>query len=309
MENKNKLITAGIVCALLSALLSSIYVPVSSLLISQGAAPMILGGFDYLGGGVAAGLFFLINLLRKKRNPKIVSDPCLKGKDWLVLLGQIISTCGSTVSVMFAIKNSSASSVSLLSNFEILCTSLIALIFFKEIIRVRSWIGIALIASGCVLLTLDFRNGVSFSWASLLALAACLFWGIDNNLGRLLSSKNKEEAIAIKALTSGAIMVGVAFLTGERVETSSAFYGLLLGAVAIGLSLLFYMRGQKVLGAAKTSAFYALSPFLGSIIAILLLHEVPAWSFYVSLAVVLLGQSQVVIDLFSHKIPPQTKKI
>jgi len=301
MEKRNKVITAGIVCALLAALLSSFYVPVSSLLLSKGAAPMILGGFDYLGGGVAAAVFFLINFLRKKHNPALKADPYLKGKDWLILSGQIVCTCGSTISVMFAIKNSSASSVSLLSNFELLCTSLIALIFFKEIIHVRSWIGIILIASGCILLTLDFRNGVSFSWASLLAFAACLFWGIDNNLGRLLSMKNKEEAITIKALSSGTIMVVMAFITGERIESSAVFFGLLLGVVSIGLSLLFYMRGQEVLGAAKTSAFYALSPFLGSILSILILQEVPLWSFYISLGVVLFGQSQVVIDLFKQQ--------
>ncbi len=42
---------------------------------------------------------------------------------------------------------------------------------------------------------------------------------------------------------------------------------LVLGFVAYGLSIYFYVRAQRDLGAAKTSAFYAAAPFIGVILS------------------------------------------
>ena len=48
---------------------------------------------------------------------------------------------------------------------------------------------------------------------------------------------------------------------------------LLLGFVAYGLSIFTYIRAQKTLGAAKTSAYYAVAPFIGAFLSFVLLHE------------------------------------
>ena len=48
---------------------------------------------------------------------------------------------------------------------------------------------------------------------------------------------------------------------------------LLLGFVAYGLSIFAYVRAQRGLGAAKTSAYYAVAPFLGALLAFVLLGE------------------------------------
>ena len=42
---------------------------------------------------------------------------------------------------------------------------------------------------------------------------------------------------------------------------------MLLGFVAYGLSIFLYIRAQRDLGAAKTSAYYAIAPFIGTFLS------------------------------------------
>ena len=72
--------------------------------------------------------------------------------------------------------------------------------------------------------------------------------------------------------------------------------GLLLGFVAYGLSIFAYVRAQRGLGAAKTSAYYAVAPFLGALLAFVLLGERPTARFGVALLVMAAGAALVVYD-------------
>lgn len=74
---------------------------------------------------------------------------------------------------------------------------------------------------------------------------------------------------------------------------------LLLGFVAYGLSINFYIKAQKDLGAAKTSAYYAIAPFLGVAFGILLLNERPGIQFYVGLVIMILATVLMVRDTIS----------
>ena len=71
---------------------------------------------------------------------------------------------------------------------------------------------------------------------------------------------------------------------------------LLLGFVTYGLSINFYILAQKELGAAKTSAFYSVAPFLGVAFSMLLLGERPDAQFYAALAIMLLATVLMVQD-------------
>lgn len=48
---------------------------------------------------------------------------------------------------------------------------------------------------------------------------------------------------------------------------------MILGFVAYGLSIFLYIRAQRDLGAAKTSAYYAAAPFVGSFLAFVINGE------------------------------------
>ena len=63
----------------------------------------------------------------------------------------------------------------------------------------------------------------------------------------------------------------------KRLWTAIAFVTaaviLLLGYVAYGLSIYCYAYAQRTIGAAKTSTYYALAPFIGALLSILILGE------------------------------------
>jgi drug/metabolite transporter (DMT)-like permease len=65
--------------------------------------------------------------------------------------------------------------------------------------------------------------------------------------------------------------------------------GLLVGIVSYGMSLWLYITAQRHLGAAKTSAFYAFAPFLGSLLSWLFFFEVPELSFYIGFMLMMIG--------------------
>ncbi len=75
---------------------------------------------------------------------------------------------------------------------------------------------------------------------------------------------------------------------------------MLLGFVAYGLSIFAYIRAQSVLGAAKTSAYYAAAPFIGAFLSFAILRESLTASYLVALAVMLAGSVLVVQDTLAR---------
>ena len=74
-----------------------------------------------------------------------------------------------------------------------------------------------------------------------------------------------------------------------------------LGFVAYGLSISLYVRAQNKLGAAKTSAYYAVAPFIGAFLSLVILRKTLSWTYLVALIVMIAGTIFVVIDTLSHK--------
>ena len=64
---------------------------------------------------------------------------------------------------------------------------------------------------------------------------------------------------------------------------------LLLGFVAYGLSIYFYILAQRNLGAAKTSTYYAVSPFIGAGLSLVLFAESPSPVFMIALFIMAAG--------------------
>ena len=64
---------------------------------------------------------------------------------------------------------------------------------------------------------------------------------------------------------------------------------LILGFVAYGLSIYFYVYAQRFLGAARTSAYYAVAPFIGVFLSLLIFREIPGVLFIIALLFMILG--------------------
>jgi drug/metabolite transporter (DMT)-like permease len=171
-----------------------------------------------------------------------------------------------------------------------LFAGLIALLIFKEKISPRLWIAIVLITAASILLSLSDITSFSVSVYSLLALLACCCWGLENNCTRKLSNRDPARIVIIKGFGSGTGSVIVALISGERLTlTPYILLALLLGFVAYGLSIYTYVYAQRYIGAAKTSAFYALAPFMGALISLALFPKIPALLFIISFVIMALG--------------------
>ena len=134
-------------------------------------------------------------------------------------------------------------------------------------------------------------------------LGATLCWGLENNCTRKISEKSTYQIVTIKGIFSGLSSLFVSFITGEaRFVLKYIPFALLLGFVAYGLSIFTYIRAQKVLGAAKTSSYYSIAPFIGAFLAFLLLHESLSAQYFFALLVMIAGTVFVVYDtlLRSH---------
>ena len=122
------------------------------------------------------------------------------------------------------------------------------------------------------------------------AILACIAWGFENNCTKKLSSKDPIKIVIIKGIVSGTGAVIVGLLTKEHFKlTLYILFALLLGFIAYGLSVYFYIRAQKDLGVAKTSAFYAVSPFIGAFISLLLYKQLPNSMFFIALILMAFG--------------------
>lgn len=138
---------------------------------------------------------------------------------------------------------------------------------------------------------------LQFPYGSLFVLLATLCWEFENNCTRCISSKDTYEIVIIKGIFSGAGSLIVALVRREVFpETGYIAAALILGFIAYGLSIFLYVRAQNILGAAKTSAYYAVNPFAGALLSFVLLRERLSISYLVALMIMIVGSVLVVCD-------------
>ena len=267
--------------AVLAAALYAINAPVSKLLLTQIPSTM-MAGLLYLGAGI--GMLILEKWGRKKE------EQPLTRKELPYTAAMVILDIAAPIFLMIGLTRCSAANASLLNNFEIVATSLIALMVFKEAIGKRLWLAIILVTISSILLSFEDMSSLQFSWGSLFVLLACMSWGFENNCTRMLSSKNPAQIVIIKGFGSGIGAILLSLLIGERFfRIGYIMLALLLGFVAYGLSIYFYIYAQRDLGAAKTSTYYAVSPFIGAGLSLVIFHELPSVLFVAALLIMALG--------------------
>ena len=191
---------------------------------------------------------------------------------------------------MLGIRYGSASNASLLGNFEIVATTCIALLIFKEKVSGRLWAAIGLITLSSILLSFEGVDSFRLSYGSLFVLLATVCWGFENNCTRKISSKDPMKIVIIKGIFSGLGSLVIGFIVKERIlAVWSIFAVLCVGFVAYGLSIYFYVYAQRYLGTARTSAYYAISPFIGALLSLIIFRELPAYKYFIALGLMILG--------------------
>lgn len=275
----------AILFAILAAALYSISAPLSKVLLGS-LSPTFMAALLYLGAGIGVlGLMWFRNTRASQRNEERISR-----RDLPFVAAMIALDIAAPILLMVGLQKTSAASVSLLGNFEIVATALIALLFFKESITNRLWIGIAFITASCALLSMEPGITYTFSVGSLFVLGATVCWGLENNCTRMLSVRDPMQVVVLKGFGSGFGSLLIAASLGQvHGDFSSLIYALVLGFFAYGLSIYFYVSAQRHLGAARTSAFYAVAPFIGVIISFILFGVPPNSSFFIALPIMIAG--------------------
>ena len=271
--------------AILAAALYALNAPVSKLMLKN-VPPTMMAGFLYLGAGLGMALMGLV----RRRTGLSKQEMHLTRKDLPFTLGMVVLDIAAPIFLMIGLSRTTSANASLLNNFEIVATSLIALLIFKEKIGRRLWIAIGLITLSSILLSVEDAGSFRFSVGSLFVLLACVCWGLENNCTRNLSHSDPLEIVVIKGFGSGIGSVIIGRVVGEALPLwGDILRILLLGFVAYGLSIYFYVYAQRELGAAKTSAYYAIAPFIGVLLSFIMFREIPGALFFIALAIMVAG--------------------
>ena len=278
-------IKKGIAFAILAAALYSINAPFSKILL-EFMPPTLMAGFLYVGAGIGITFIALIRKMKKHETKELK----LTKSELPYTIAMIILDIAAPICLLFGLNATTAANASLLNNFEIVATAIIALMVFKEKISPRLWFGILFITLSCGILSFEDVSSLHFSYGSLFVLLSAICWGFENNCTRKISSKDPLQIVLLKGIFSGIGSLTIGLYMGERIASFwSIFAVLCIGFIAYGLSIYFYVYAQRLLGAARTSAYYAVAPFIATILSLIILREVPDIAYYFALALMIIG--------------------
>lgn len=252
----------GVPAALGAALLFGAGTPLAKWLLAS-INPWLLAGLLYLGSGL--GLLLYRHLSRASP----VRLPPGEGR-WLagaVLSGGVVAP----VLLMTGLTAMPASGASLLLNAEGVFTALLAWFVFRENVDRRIALGMGAIVTGALVLSWPSRLEAAALWPSLAILAACLAWGIDNNLTRKVSLTDATWTAAIKGGMAGAVNLILALAQGAAWPSMpKVAVAMAVGFLAYGVSLTLFVVALRSLGTARTGAYFSVAPFVGAALALLM---------------------------------------
>lgn len=278
-------IKKGIAFAILAAALYSINAPFSKILL-EFIPPTLMAGFLYVGAGIGIAFIALIQKIKKHETKELK----LTKSELPYTIAMIILDIAAPICLLFGLNATTAANASLLNNFEIVATAIIALMVFKEKISPRLWFGIFFITLSCGILSFEDVSSLHFSYGSLFVLLSAICWGFENNCTRKISSKDPLQIVLLKGIFSGIGSLIIGLYMGERTASLwSIFAVLCIGFIAYGLSIYFYVYAQRLLGAARTSAYYAVAPFIATILSLIILREIPDITYYFALVLMIIG--------------------
>lgn len=276
--------------AVLAAVFYAVNVPFSKQLL-QDVPPTFMASFLYFGAGIGVGIMYFFHWNNEPKEERLTKD------NLPYTIGMVVLDIFAPIFLMLGVSIGSSANASLLGNFEIVATTLIALLFFKETVSKRLWTAILFITISSIILSFEGSGSFHFSLGSLFVLLATICWGMENNCTRKISEKSTYQIVTIKGLCCGLGSFVVASVVGESLPSAKyIILAMLLGFVAYGLSIFLYIRAQRDLGAAKTSAYYAVAPFIGTFLAFVINGEQLSVAYLVGLLFMIIGTLFVVTD-------------
>lgn len=260
----------AVVFALVAAALFGVSTPAAKVLLGS-VDPAILAGLLYCGAGV--GVAILRRLIApvigaRAEAPLVRADlPWLAGA---VVFGGILGP----VLLMFGLARTEATTASLLLTLEGVATALLAWFAFHESFDRRIALGMACLVAGAIVLSWSGTPSLTGLIGPAAIVAACIAWGLDNNLTRKVSLADPLQIVEIKGLVAGPINLLIALLAGNSLPAmTSALAAGVVGFLGYGVSLALFVLALRDLGTARTGAYFSTAPFIGAVAALVFLHE------------------------------------
>lgn len=258
----------GIVLAVLAAVLFGAGTPAAKLLLA-GIPPQVLAGLLYLGAGLGLAI---VRQARRTRRSGLARRGDLPWLAAAILSGGVLGP----VLLMEGLSRTPATGASLLLNLEGVWTTVLAALLFREHVGRHVAAGMALIVVGSAALSWQGTFAWGGAGGPALIAAACLCWGVDNNVTRRISGGDALMIGAAKGLVAGVVnlALGLTFSAGS-LAWAHAPAALAVGFVSYGLSLWLFILALRALGAARTAAWFGLAPFIGAVASAAVFREPP----------------------------------
>jgi len=286
----------GLHSAILSAVLFGMS-PVACKFVVGDMPSSLLAGLLYLGSGLGLTLVVL-----RQRLPVYQILGSLSRRQWAYLAGAIVSGgVAAPLFLAYGIRMGTASEVSLLLNFETVATTLLAWMVFHEQIGYRVWLGKLFIIGASILVLFTGGSELQLSIPGLSVIAACVLWGIDNNLTREVESLPAPLLACMKGWSAGIFNVLLSLILFKSHVTALQVSGTLaIGALSYGVSLVLFIHALREIGSARTSTWFATGPFIGTILSVLVLGERPSGEYWVAALVMLSGMGFLYGEMHRH---------
>ncbi|SAK83139.1 membrane protein [Caballeronia hypogeia] len=273
----------AILIALTAAALFGATTPIAKALLGP-MPPFMVAGLFYLGSGIGLGAVLLGRRIMRAKSAGVRPRELA----WLVGAIAFGGVAGPAL-LMLGLTSTPAATSALLLNLEGVLTALIAWIVFRENVDVSVFLGmVAIVAGGAVLAWQP--GGTQTSGGALLIALACLFWAIDNNLTRKISTADATVIACAKGLVAGATNLGIALAMGAHPPAPHvALAAMATGFGGYGVSLVLFVIALRHLGTARTGAYFSVAPVSGVALSLAIWPQAPGLAFWCAAALMALG--------------------
>jgi hypothetical protein len=112
-----------------------------------------------------------------------------------------------------------------------------------------------------------------FRWGALFIAGACLCWAVDNCVTAAIDQIAPVHITLAKGVIAGGTNTVIGLLLTGMPAASAGLWALAIGAVGYGASITLWVAGARDLGAARGQLVFATAPFIGAVVAWVVLGD------------------------------------
>jgi drug/metabolite transporter (DMT)-like permease len=261
-------IRKGSALALLAALTFGVTAPLVQRF-GRGSGPVPTAALLYLGAALAT-----LGPSRAGKNEAPVGRAHLPRLLSVAILGAVMAP----IALAWGLQHTSATSASLLLNFEAVFTVLLGWLFFREHVGRRVAFAVTLmVLAGTFLVVAGRPDAGDVGWGAIAIVLATLGWALDNSLTRPLADLDPTHVVRWKAGLGALLSFALSLALRQQLpEAIPAVALLVCGATGYGFSLRLYLLAQRQIGAGRTGSIFAIAPFAGAAAAWAMGDRAPA---------------------------------